>query len=417
MKARENALQILIKNEENQAYANLELKKKIKVTDPREKALVTELVYGSLRYRLRLDYIIRKFSKVPLRKINPNIKNVLRLSIYQIIFLDKIPDSAACNEGTSLALKYGGKGASSYVNGVLRSVSREKNNIKYPNNEVENLMYYYSFPESIVKIMLRDYSYNGAKKILNALNMNKGICVRPNLLKTTVADFEKLIEGYEYEKGDECYYMKGFSVTDNSLYDEGIYTVQDRASMMSAELLAPEKGERVLDLCAAPGGKSCYMAQLMENQGEIISCDIHEHRCELIDKNALRLGVDIIKTVVNDASIEKEEFKDGFDKVLIDAPCSGLGVIAKKPDIKWSEKDFDSLTALQYNILEKGSMYVKKGGKLVYSTCTINKDENEHIVEKFLENNKNFNKVSEFIQLMPGFKTDGFFMCRLERIY
>lgn len=417
MKARENALQILIKNEENQAYANLELKKKIKVTDPREKALVTELVYGSLRYRLRLDYIIRKFSKIPFRKINENIKNVLRLSIYQIVFLDKIPDSAACNEGTTLALKYGGKSASSFVNGVLRSVAREKNNIKYPNSEVDNPMYYYSFPESIVKIMLRDYGYNGAKKILNALNMNKGVCVRPNLLKITAEDFEKLIENYEYEKGDDCYYMKGFSVTDSDLYDKGIYTVQDRASMMSAELLAPEKGERVLDLCAAPGGKSCYMAQLMENIGEIISCDIHEHRCELIDKNALRLGVDIIKTEVNDASVEREDFKDAFDKVLIDAPCSGLGVIAKKPDIKWSEKDFDSLTALQYNILEKGSMYVKKGGSLVYSTCTINKDENEHIVEKFLENNKSFNKVSEYIQLMPGFKTDGFFMCRLERIY
>ena len=417
MKARENALQILIKSEENQAYANLELKKKIKVEDPREKALVTELVYGSLRYRLRLDYIIRKFSKVPLRKIKPEIKNILRISIYQIIFLEKIPDSAACNEGTALALKYGGKGASSFVNAVLRSVSREKNNIKYPNSEVDNLMYYYSFPESIVKIMLRDYSYSGAKKILNALNMNKGICIRPNLLKTTVEDFEKLIENYEYEKGEECYYIKGFSVTDSDLFEKGIYTVQDRASMMCAELLAPEKGERVLDLCAAPGGKSCYMAQLMENQGEIISCDIHEHRCELIDKNALRLGVDIITSVVNDATEENEKFKEAFDKVLIDAPCSGLGVIAKKPDIKWSDKDFDSLTDLQYNILEKGSKYVKKGGNLVYSTCTINKDENEHIVEKFLENNKNFNRVSEFIQLMPGFKTDGFFMCRLERIY
>ncbi len=416
MKARENALLILIKSEENQSYANLELKKKIKVTEPREKALVTELVYGTLRYRLRLDYIIRKFSKTPFRKINENIKNVLRISIYQIIFLDKIPDSAACNEGTSLALKYGGKGASSFVNGILRSVSREKNNIKYPNSEVENLMYYYSFPESVVKIILRDYGYNTAKKILNELNRSKGICIRPNLLKISEEEFEKLIEAYEYEKGEECYYIKGFSVTDNDLYDKGIYTVQDRASMMCAELLAPEKNEKVLDLCAAPGGKSCYMAQLMENKGEITSCDIHEHRCELIEKNALRLGIDIIKTKVNDASVENNEFCEKFDKVLIDAPCSGLGVIAKKPDIKWSEKDFESLTNLQYKILETGSKYVKKGGKLVYSTCTINKDENENIVEKFLENNKNFIKVSEYIQLMPCFKTDGFFMCRLERI-
>ena len=417
MKARENALQILIKSEENESYANLELKKKIKVQDSREKALVTELVYGSLRYRLRLDYIIRKFSKVPFRKIKADIKNILRISIYQIIFLEKIPVSAACNEGTALALKYGGKGAASFVNAVLRSVSREKSNIKYPNSEVENLMYYYSFPESIVKIILRDYSYNGAKKILNALNMNKGICIRPNLLKITAENFEKLIENYEYEKGEGCYYMKSFSVTDSDLYEKGIYTVQDRASMMCAELLSPEKDEKVLDLCAAPGGKSCYMAQIMENKGEIIACDIHEHRCELIEKNAQRLGIDIIKTKVNDATIENEEFKNAFDKVLIDAPCSGLGVISKKPDIKWSDKDFDSLTTLQYNILEKGSEYVKKGGNLVYSTCTINKDENEHIVEKFLENNKSFVKVSEFIQLMPGFKTDGFFMCRLERIY
>lgn len=416
MKARENALIILNKYAEKGVYANLELKKMLK-GDERENAFATELVYGVIRYMLRLDYVINRFSKIKKDRISLSVRNILRISAYQLLFLDKVPVSAICNEGTNLAKKYSNAGGASFVNGLLRTLSREKDKIVYPNAQLDNLIYYYSFPSDIAKIFLRDYGYNNAKTILSELNKNKGICVRPNLLKISADEFEELFKDSEFEKGEGCYYFKSLLVNKSKEFDEGLYTVQDRASMMCVELLAPKPDDKILDLCSAPGGKACYMAELMENKGSILACDIHPHRTELIEKNAKRLGVDIIETMVNDAETENQSFVESFDKVLIDAPCSGLGVIAKKPDIKWSEKNFDSLTKVQYNILVNGSRYVKKGGCIVYSTCTINKDENENIIAKFLEENKNFVKASEEIQLMPCKETDGFFMCRLERIF
>lgn len=416
MRARENAVIVLNRIIEKKAYANLEIKDSIKVKDEREKGFAVQLIYGTIRYLLRLDYIISKFSKLKDKKISLPVKNILRISVYQILFLDKVPESAVCSEAAKLAQKFSNKGGVSFVNGVLRSFIREKDSVKYPCDETKNLMYYYSFPESIVNIILRDYGYAEGKKVLNALNRNKGICVRPNLLLTKAEDVEKFFEGAGFKKGEGCYYFEKIPPNFYEGYNRGLFTVQDRASMMCAELLAPGKGDTVLDLCAAPGGKSCYMAYLMENEGRIVSADIHPHRLELIEKNAQRLNVKIIETVLNDACKTNDRFIDGFDRVLVDAPCSGLGVIAKKPDIKWAEPDFESIAETQRKIIERAKKYVKKGGYMVYSTCTLNSDENENIVSEFLENNKNFIRVSDMIRLMPGNETDGFFMCRLERI-
>lgn len=413
MNARQTALLILNEIEQKKTYANLSIKKMLDMADAGEKALATELVYGVLRYKLNLDYIRNSFSKIKENKISLSVKNILRMGIYQIIYLSKIPDSAACNESVKLVYKYSHKGAVGFVNAVLRNVVRNKENISYPKDFKEMLMYKYSYPEDITEIVVRDYGEN-AESILKALNKNKKMCIRPNLLKISDEEFEKFMENYDYAKGDGCYYVKNMSVDGLCEFEKGLFSVQDRASMMCAELLNPARNDKVLDLCAAPGGKSSYMAELMGNEGEIISCDLHSHRTELIDNTAKRLGIKIITSKENDALLINDEFIDAFDKVLVDVPCSGLGVISSKPDIKWAERDFESLLSVQEKILENALLYVKKGGVLVYSTCTINKDENERLLKKVVENNENF-AIEKSVQLIPCDETDGFYMCRIKR--
>ncbi len=417
MKAREAAVYILNKIENNASFANLELKKILRDVEAKEKALATELVYGVLRYRLKLDYIWKSFSSLKESKISLPVKNILRVGIYQIMFLDKIPQSAACNECVKLVYKYSVKSATGFVNAILRNVCRNKDNIAYPSDFKENLSVNYSFPIKLVDLFIRDYGEEQAENILKNLNINGSVCVRPNLLKISAVDFEQCLEKSEvlFEKGDGCYYIKSLLSAEDDLFKEGYCTIQGRSSMMSVELLSPQKNDKVLDICAAPGGKTCYMAQLMNNCGEITACDIHEHRTELIQKNAKRLGVSIAKTMVNDASVYNPEFDGMFDRVLADVPCSGLGVISNKPDIKYNELNFDSLTDLQYNILSCAGRYLKKGGFLVYSTCTLNKDENERVVERFLSENSDFNRESDYMTVSPDDMHDGFFMCKLKR--
>ena len=414
MNARQTALVILNEIEQKNAYANLSLKKMLDKADCGEKALATELVYGVLRYKLNLDYIRNRFSKIKENKISDSVKNILRLGIYQIMYLDRIPDSAACNESVKLVYKYSHKGSVGFVNALLRNVVRNKDNIEYPEGLKEKFMYKYSYPSDIVDIVIRDYG-EGAEDILKTLNKNKPLCIRPNRLKISFADFEKYLSQTEYTKGENCYYVKNLSIDGFKEFEEGLFSVQDRASMMCAELLKPVPDDKVLDLCAAPGGKSCYMAELMENRGEVVSCDIHSHRTKLIENTSDRLGIKIISVKQNDGLILNEEFLNKFDKVLVDVPCSGLGVISGKPDIKWAERDFDSLLDVQEKILRNALRYVKKDGFLVYSTCTINKDENERIVNKVLENNENF-VCEESKQLIPCEEYDGFYMCRIKRI-
>ncbi len=414
MNARQTALLILNEIENSKSYANLSLKKLLDKAELSEKPLATELVYGVIRYKLTLDYVISQLSKLKENKISVPVKNILRLGIYQIIFLDKIPDSAACNESVKLVYKYSNKGAVGFVNALLRSVSKNKDNIKYSNDKFEYFKYKYSFPDDILKIILRDYQ-DSAESILQNLNHNKSICVRPNLLKITSNDFESFLTSkeVEYDKDDDCYYIKG-SHKLMPYVSDGIFAVQDKASMMCAKLLSPKPNEKVLDLCAAPGGKSCYMASLMENKGEIISCDLHLHRVSLIRKNADALGVKIITEMQNDASLINENFINKFDKVLADVPCSGLGVISGKPDIKWATRNYEKLTNLQETILSNALLYVKDGGYVLYSTCTINKDENERLVKRVLDKKKDFKTLKD-IQLIPNDKNDGFYMCLIQR--
>lgn len=414
MKAREIALNVLNKYEKDKTYINLELKKALDGAEPLEKALATELIYGVVRYRSNLDYIRNCFSKLKENKLTDSVKNILRMGIYQIMYLNKIPDSAACNECVKLAYKYANKGAIGYINAVLRSVTREKTNIKYPEDKKEYLMAKYSFPKEIADIFVSDFGIDNAEEIMALSNKNKGITIRPNLLKISKQQFADLLEssGAEFIDDGNIFVVKNFAHIKIPGFDDGIYTIQDKASVEVAELLNPKPSESVLDVCAAPGGKSCVMAQLMKNKGEIISCDLYEHRVKLIENTAARLGVDIIRPKVNNGEIYNAEFEEKFDKILVDAPCSGLGVISKKPDIKWATQDFDSLHNLQYNILENSVKYLKNGGSIVYSTCTINSKENGAVVNRILENNKHLTKKNE-IQLLPCEHHDGFYMCKI----
>ncbi len=410
MNARETALVLLNEIEEKDSYANLSLKKGLNKADANEKALATELVYGVIRYKMTLDFIRRKFSKIREEKISLSVKNILRLGIYQIFYTEKIPVSAACNESVKLAHKYSNKGAASFVNGVLRNISRNKDNFSFPEGIKEKLMYKYSFPEDITNIVIRDYG-ESAEQIFSNLNSQKCACIRPNLLKITSEEFEKSILKDRCVKDGTCYYVK--SVSDYMEYiEKGLVFIQDRASMMCVETLLPAAGENVLDLCAAPGGKSIYMAQLMGNDGKIVSCDLHSHRVELIKKNARRAGVTTITASLNDGTKVNPDFINKFDKILVDAPCSGFGVISGKPDIKWTKRNLTELTCVQQKILENALMYLNENGVLVYSTCTINKDENERLVKRI----KGI-KVIEEKQLLPDDKHDGFYIAKVVKTH
>ena len=414
MKAREIALNILNKYEKDKNYINLELKVALNGIESVEKALATELIYGVIRYKANLDYVRNLFSKLKENKLSDSVKNIIRIGIYQILYLDKIPDSAACNESVKLAYKYANKGAAGFVNAMLRKVAREKDSISYPEDKKELLMVKHSFPKEIIDVFVRDFGIEKAEEVIVASNINKGITLRPNLLKITKSDFREMLASAnaDYVEDENVFIVKNYSHINLNGFDNGLYTIQDKASVDAVVLLNPQPGETVLDICAAPGGKSCCLAQLMGNSGKVVACDLYEHRTKLIANTADRLGVTIIDTLVNDGQVLRKDFIEKFDRILVDAPCSGLGVISKKPDIKWSEHDFDSLSVLQYNILSNAVKYLKPGGTIVYSTCTLNSLENSCVVNKILDNFSNLKKDNEVL-LLPGALNDGFYMCRI----
>lgn len=402
MRAREAAAELLYEIKRDKSYASLVLKNKLSamLSDSREKALATELVYGSIRYKKHLDYIRDLFCKIKLSKLHPYTVAVLRLSLYQLFYLENIPQSAVCNEAVKITTKRVNKGAAGFVNGLLRSVIREKDRISYPENETKKLGITESYPKWLLTLWTEDYGFEKAKEIAIHSNKPKGASYRINYLKAP-SNFvlPPDLESPQNEKA----------------FRDGFITVQDKGSQTAAEALEAERGQTILDLCAAPGGKTCYIAQMMQNTGEIIACDIHPHRLELIRQTANRLGAENIKCMLNDGAADRTEWHGKFDRVIADVPCSGLGVISGKPDIKWRKQDFDKLCDLQYNILKTAMRYVKKDGKLVYSTCTVHRAENEDIITKALAENKNFVLDGEMTQLFPTDEHDGFFICRLKR--
>ena len=436
---RKLALEALYKIDKKEAYSNIVLdellNKNRNVLSNKDINFISELVYGVTTWKLTLDTIIQKYSKIKIKKISPWVINILRMGAYQIEFLDKVPKSAAVNESVNLCKKYGGKSIG-FVNAILRKVEKsdylELFEIK---NDIEKISKTTSMPEWIVKELNKEFNTEKVNEICKNSNLKPKITIRVNNLKTTKNELRKSLQSKEIEVEDgiieDFLYLKNVkNITNLDEYKKGLFTMQDESAGLTALVLNPKEGESILDCCSAPGGKTTYIAELMNNNGNVMAWDLYKHRLDKVQENSKRLGIDIIKTEENDATVLKEEYIEKIDKILIDAPCLGLGVIKRKPDIKWQRKfeDVEEISKIQEKILNTCSKYLKKGGILVYSTCSIIQSENEKIVEKFLKsenfeleeiNNINIenveNKITKkgIIKLYPSENMDGFFISKL----
>ena len=432
-KTRELALKILYKIEKEQAYSNIILNEEIKQNrrnlSEKDIGLISEIVYGVTTWRLTLDEIIKKHSKIKLKKISPWILNVLRMGVYQIIFLDKIPKSAAVNESVNLAKRYGHTSSSNFVNAILRKVEiKDYEDFFQIEDSIEKISKTTSMPEWIIEKLLENNKIEKVEQICKNSNLKPQTTIRVNNLKINKEELVKKLKerNIEYKEidikeklGEDFLILNKVKNIENlDLFKNGYFTIQDFSAGLTAKILNPKPDELVLDACSAPGGKTTYMAELMKNKGKIEAWDIHEHRTKLVEKNARRLGITIIETQVKDASIYDESLNEKFDKILLDVPCLGIGVIKRKPDIKWQRKieDIQEITDIQKAILEICSKYLKKGGDLVYSTCSILKEENEDIISEFLKNNIDFeiDKNNNF-NIVPNQEKDGFYICKLHK--
>ena len=428
--ARNIALKSLYEINTKQAYSNIVLDKYI--NENREKLskldinFISELVYGVVTWKLTLEYIIQKYSKIKLKKMSDWVKNILYLGSYQILFLDKVPKSAAVNESVNLCKKYNFKSVG-LVNAILRKIEKsDYEEINTITNSITRISLKYSMPEWIVKKFCDEYGNEEAANICQNLNLRPNISVRLNRLKDKIELGEKgILEDFRVITGTK-------NITKTKEYIEGNITIQDEAAGLSSFILAPKEGEMVLDACSAPGGKTTYLAELMCNQGNIVAWDIYEERLKQVKQNAKRLGINIIQTEVHDATKLKEDYVERFDKILLDVPCLGLGVIRRKPDIKCNrqENNIKEISDIQFNILKTCSKYLKKNGTLVYSTCSMLKEENDAIIEKFIKDEnfeivdidkqipKEFSKITtnNMVQFLPSQKHDGFFITMLKKI-
>lgn len=397
------------------AYSNIAVNSYLKEADltPADKAFATALIYGVLDRKITLDYVISSFVKTPIKKLSPFTLNVLRTALFQIMYMDKIPESAAVNEAVKLIKKSKESRNSGFVNAVLRNVLRAESLLP-TGDSVKDLSVIYSCPENIIESFINDYGNQTAVILLAEALKPAPLTVRVNTVKTDIETFIKeMPDSVAVKPSGAVVINKGIDINNNTLYKYGHFYVQDTASQTAVSVLSPKAGDRVLDMCAAPGGKSFSLALLMENKGEIISCDIYDHKCELIKKSADRLGLDIIKPIVQDGTVYNSDLGE-FDCVLCDVPCSGLGIIRRKPDIKYKDfSEFDGLLPIQKAILNNAKKYVKTGGKLLYSTCTLRKAENENIVNEFLAQNSDF-KLEYSHTFMPHIDgTDGFYCALL----
>ena len=414
MERRKIALLILNEYESEKTYLNLALKNGLsKLKEGR--SFVTELVYGVVRYKRFLDEKISRYSTTKLKKLSIPVKNILRIGFYQIYFMDKIPDFAIINESVKLSEKYAYK-SKSLVNAVLRK-GVLKTEEEFPLSVRE------SFPDEVCQLI--EVQYGGqTEEILHLLNQKVPPVLRYNHLR--YQDVSQAAQKLENATVFEDALLPNVQGNLIPLIENGDFTVQSLSSQMAVRVLEPKPGERVLDCCSAPGGKTAFIGELMKNQGELVACELHPHRCELVKKNLDRCGISI--GVVQQADATSVSFQEKFDKILADVPCSGLGVIGSKPDIKWRDFQFAQLTALQAEILENISQYLKKDGTLIYSTCTINRQENEYQIERFLAKHPEFSpepfsiKIQEktygehgMAGILPNGMTIGFFIAKLRK--
>ncbi|MFJ5769926.1 16S rRNA (cytosine(967)-C(5))-methyltransferase RsmB [Psychrobacillus sp. NPDC093180] len=430
---RDAALNILMAVEKQQAYSNLLLHQTIEKykIDDKDRALLTELTYGTLQYKMTLDYYLEPFIK---GKLDDWVKQLLRLSLYQIHYLSRIPDHAAVNEAVNIAKRRGHKGISGAVNGILRSILREGvRSTEEIKDELERLSIETSHPLWMVKRFVSEYGFETTANMLKENNEQPVTTLRVNLFKRTVDQVLHLYtqEGYVVARSEvipECIYLFNAQAAKTTAFEKGFVTIQDESSMIPAYALQAEPGMTVLDMCSAPGGKTTHIAEKMRNTGKLVAMDIHEHKLKLVKENAARLGFDFIETMQMDGRKSSESFpKESFDRILVDAPCSGLGVMKRKPDIKYTknEKDFATLKPIQLKLLDEAYTLLKRDGLLVYSTCTVDREENEGTAKLFLEAHPDMelqpfpNVISSIkeqeqegmLQLFPqDLRSDGFFV-------
>lgn len=435
---RNAALSILLAVDKNQAYSNLLLSETIKrhKIDVKDRALLTEITYGTLQYKMTLDFYLEPFIR---GSVDHWVRWLLRLSLYQIHYLTRIPPHAAVNEAVEIAKRRGHQGIASMVNGILRSILRQgvpsTDEIKDP---IERLAIETSHPEWLVQRFVDNYGMKVATEMLQENNVPPVQTVRVNTTKVNVEEaIAKLeAEGLTAKKSDmmpECLHVTNGQPARTKAFQEGLITIQDESSMIPANVLHPNPGMRVLDMCAAPGGKTTHLAEIMNNEGSILATDLHPHKLDLIDHNTDRLGINIVETAPIDGRKAPDFLQpESFDAILVDAPCSGLGVMRRKPDIKYTkrEEDLENLQKIQLALLDAATKVLKIEGKLVYSTCTVDKKENEGTVNAFLTAHPEMEaiqleslptKLAEkqangMLQVFPqDFGSDGFFVAAFRK--
>ena len=443
---REMALEILLEVEKNGAYPNVLLKQtldKYLYMEKQERAFLTRLVEGTVERKLTLEYYINNVSKTPVNKMKPVIRCIMRMAAYQIFYMDAVPDSAACNEAVKLAQKKGFQTLKGFVNGVLRNLSRQKDAIAMPDAQkepVKSLSVQYSVPEWLVEKVIKDYGMEHAKNMFDSLYENVGATtIRVNTSKISTEECVKLLEkeGVHVEKGayvENALEISGYdSLGFLEIFEKGYFQVQDVSSMLVGLAANPKSGDHVIDICAAPGGKSIHVADLLNGTGHVESRDLTDYKVGLIEENIFRCGFKNITAKRADALMFDETAKETADIVIADLPCSGLGVLKKKSDIKYrmTQSQIEELVQLQRAILKNAVTYVKSGGTLIYSTCTIAKEENDLQVDWILENLPlqlvslegcvceellKDCKREGVLQLLPGReKTDGFFLAKFQK--
>ena len=419
---RKTAFDVLMDVEKNGAYSNLSLNSFIEKNRPDSPAFVRELVYGVLRNRMLLDWFLGQLIPSGLKKIKKQDLTLLRMGVYQLSYMKSVPEYAAVSETVNMSKKLA-RGRERFINGVLRGYIRNRQQLVLPDREVnleEYLSIVYSSERWIVRLWTDAYGAEKTEALLKASNETPELAVRVNLMKTDRKSLKEKLEALgfeaaESEVSDRALLVKGSGLLDTELYREGMFSVQDEASILASDALDAKPGDCIADVCAAPGGKTFATAELMAGKGVIYAMDKYEHKLKLMEAQAKRAGIENIRLLKHDSTEPVEGLKERMDKVLADVPCSGLGVIRRKPEIKYKGmQDLDELIERQRQILQAAASYVKAGGTLVYSTCTINPVENEKQIVEFLRGNKEF-KALEQKQLLPDGGTDGFFICRMRK--
>lgn len=423
--ARETVLNILLDMEKSDTFSNVAIGKalrQIQFEDKQKRAFVTRLAEGVIETKIRLDYVINSFSRTGIEKCKPLIRCVLRMGTYQILFMDSVPDSAACNEAVSAVKKHGFASLSGFVNGVLRNIARGKNDIKYPDPDKDKayaLSVEYSMPKWLVEKLLEDYG-DTAGVIIPASFAERDTTIRVNTTRTDRAELKRLLEDASIAVREGYYDEKALIISGYDFikkvpgYRQGLFTVQDESSMCAVRAAGIKRGQTVIDVCAAPGGKTTAACEFLEGEGKVYSMDISADKLSLIEENVERLGFSNVEISAHDAT---KPLNISADVVISDVPCSGLGIMGRKNDIKYrlTREGINELVQLQRQIADVAAGYVKEGGTLLYSTCTINPDENRGNVDYILCKHRDFKLVEERLFIQGVDKCDGFYYAVLRR--